>query len=236
MPNQSSEKFIEKCKIKHGDLYDYSKVQYIGIFHKITIICPVHGDFIQRAHDHSQGNGCQKCSIEKTKNYLKIGKEKFIEQAIKIHGNKFSYEKVNYINYREKVDIFCKIHMKYFNQSAGSHLQGNGCPQCNWDYNNNKKIDWITKAKGKEGTFYIIKCWDENEEFLKFGITFRGTELRYKSKGDIPYDIEIIKEVKSFDLSYIWDLEKRFKSINSKRHYKPKKKFHGSRYECFKIK
>lgn len=234
MPIQSKEEYIKKCQIKHGTKYNYSKVDYKGIFKKIAIICPIHGEFIQTAHDHSQGNGCQKCATENTIKLLKDSKEKFIQKAVFIHGNKYDYSNTVYKNQREKVKIYCKTHKSIFEQSAGSHLSGSNCPQCNWDYNNRKKEDWIKRAKGKEGTFYIIKCWNEEEEFYKFGITFRGTELRYKSKGNIPYNIEIIKERKSFDLSYIWDLEKKFKSFKSKNYYKPLKKFHGSRYECFK--
>ena len=39
----SLDKFIEKCKERFGDLYDYSKVDYINNDTKVIIICPTHG-------------------------------------------------------------------------------------------------------------------------------------------------------------------------------------------------
>jgi len=53
--------FIEICQKVHGDKYDYSKVMYTGAFNKIIIGCPIHGDFLQSATHHKQGNGCPKC-------------------------------------------------------------------------------------------------------------------------------------------------------------------------------
>jgi len=58
-------KFIEKCTVKHNNLYDYSKVKYISSSSKIKIICPIHGEFEQIASSHLFGSGCKKCSILK---------------------------------------------------------------------------------------------------------------------------------------------------------------------------
>ena len=230
---KTTEQFIEQSNKIHNYKYDYSKSNYVSSFKKVIIICHIHGEFLQVPHDHTQGNGCQKCASERTSKFHSMGLEVFIKKANKVHNNKFTYNNVNYINNRTKVLITCKHHGD-FPQEASSHLQGFGCPQCNWDLNNNKKEDWIKKAKGKTGTFYIIRCYNENEEFYKFGITFRGTSVRYKSKADIPYNYEIVKEVITKNLSYIWDLEKKFKYIKRNNHYKPLIKFNGARYECFK--
>jgi len=64
----SNEEYIEKCKKKHGDLYDYSQTNYVSILHsKVKIICKKHGEFWQRPGDHlNNGNGCPQCGIEKT--------------------------------------------------------------------------------------------------------------------------------------------------------------------------
>lgn len=57
--------FIELCKKVHGDLYDYSKVNYIRVMDKIIISCKKHGDFEQRAYSHLEGEGCPKCKMSK---------------------------------------------------------------------------------------------------------------------------------------------------------------------------
>jgi len=38
---------IIKFKNKHGDIYDYSKFEYINTHHKSIITCYTHGDFLQ---------------------------------------------------------------------------------------------------------------------------------------------------------------------------------------------
>ena len=39
----------------------------------------------------------------------KLTTEEFIERARKIHGNKYDYSKVNYVNAKTKVCIICTI-------------------------------------------------------------------------------------------------------------------------------
>lgn len=43
--------FIKKAKLKHGDNYDYSKVEYINATTKVIIICKEHGEFLQTPMD-----------------------------------------------------------------------------------------------------------------------------------------------------------------------------------------
>jgi len=53
--------FIADCVNKHGNKYDYSKVNYKNNRNKIIIICKIHGDFLQIPKDHLNGSGCPKC-------------------------------------------------------------------------------------------------------------------------------------------------------------------------------
>ena len=46
------EVFIAKAQNMHGNKYDYSKVQYRTLKDKVTIICPVHGEFQQTPKLH----------------------------------------------------------------------------------------------------------------------------------------------------------------------------------------
>lgn len=41
----TTEQFIEKARLVHGDKYDYSKVEYINSDTKVCIVCPIHGEF-----------------------------------------------------------------------------------------------------------------------------------------------------------------------------------------------
>lgn len=58
---KEQQKVILDFKSVHGNLYDYSKVIYIGQLDKITIICKEHGEFLQNPKEHFKGHGCQKC-------------------------------------------------------------------------------------------------------------------------------------------------------------------------------
>ena len=55
--------------------------------------------------------------------------EEFIERARKVHGNRYDYSKVEYINDRTKICIICPIHGEFW-QKPNNHLNGNGCRQC----------------------------------------------------------------------------------------------------------
>jgi len=55
--------------------------------------------------------------------------EIFIEKAIKIHGDRYEYSLVNYVNNTTKIKILCKMH-GVFEQAPHGHLSGHGCPEC----------------------------------------------------------------------------------------------------------
>lgn len=50
----TTEEFIRRAKEIHGDIYDYSKVEYKGYLEKVCIVCPEHGEFWQRPGNHLQ--------------------------------------------------------------------------------------------------------------------------------------------------------------------------------------
>lgn len=142
--------FIEKAMKKHGDRYDYSKVNYINNRTKVCIICPEHGEFQQTPDKHLRGQGCPKC-CRKNKKYTT---DEFIEQAIKIHGNLYDYSETVYgKNKKEKVKIICPKHGSFL-ITPESHLQGGGCKYCTVGEVFNTE-DFINKAKNIHKNKYI---------------------------------------------------------------------------------
>lgn len=70
----TTEDIINRAKSVHGDKYDYSKTKYIDSRTKITIICPKHGEFLQKPHNHiNLRQGCPKCK-ELSKGQLELFK------------------------------------------------------------------------------------------------------------------------------------------------------------------
>lgn len=144
-----SRKFIEMCKEIHGDIYDYSLVKYKKSKIKVKIICKYHDIFEQTPDLHLRGGNCPKCV-----GGVSYTKDDFIEKSKKIHGNKFDYSYVKYVNSNTKVTIMCKKHKKYFKQTPNNHYSSKlGCLQCQ-----NIKIydtkSFINEAKKVHGGMY----------------------------------------------------------------------------------
>ena len=59
-------KFIARSNAKHQNYYNYDKVEYVNSNSKVTITCPLHDDFEQRAGAHC--NGADVLNVLKIKN------------------------------------------------------------------------------------------------------------------------------------------------------------------------
>ena len=148
-------KFIEKAKLVHGEKYDYSLVDYTESKNKVIIICSEHGEFQQRASGHLSGFGCSKCSHEKQK----LTFNEFKEKAKTIHGNKYDYRLVDYINYDTKVKIICSVHGE-FQQTPSNHLKGKDCELCSFVKRKTKTLEFKEKAKIIHGNKYDYRLVD----------------------------------------------------------------------------
>lgn len=226
--------YINRFKEVHGERYNYSFVNYIDTTIKINIFCPIHNSFFtQTPPSHLYGSGCPKCGniAIGLKQYSSL--EEFIKKAKLIHGdNRYNYNIADYVRSSKKVDIICPEHGVY-KCTPNNHLKGKGCPQCGHQYNSYIKSEWIKSAGNKQGIFYIIKCWNDNEEFYKVGITHNGVHKRYAGKEAMPYVYEIIREIYSDDKELIWNMEKESIKKLKDYHYSPLTPFSGSKYECF---
>lgn len=60
---------------------------------------------------------------------MKYTTETFIETAKKIHGDKYDYSKVIYLNSTTPVCIICPEHEEFW-QTPVNHLRGKGCKEC----------------------------------------------------------------------------------------------------------
>jgi hypothetical protein len=149
MSKITTESFIKKAVEIHGNKYDYSKVNYNSAKEKVIIICKEHGEFLQSPDSHKRNKGCKQCSIINSHNKQKSNTKDFIQKAIKIHGNKFDYSKVEYRTAIKKIIIICKEHGEFL-QVPAEHLSNKGCKQCGIISSSNAKKsnteDFIKKA------------------------------------------------------------------------------------------
>ena len=144
-------KFIEKAKNRHGDKYDYSKVEYINSTTKVCIICKEHGEFWQTPQGHVRGQGCPKCANIKRGDTFRSDGDTFVKRATVLHDGKYIYDKDSYINAMTKVPILCLKHGTFW-MTPMNHLLGQGCPKCNGRGLNTEEI--IELFKKKHGDSY----------------------------------------------------------------------------------
>ena len=87
----------------------------------------------------------------------KVTTEEFIAKAKAVHGDRYDYSKVKYVNNQTPVEILCSIH-GVFVQRPHNHLKGNGCPKCSRAAQSKRQAmsqdAWIEKAKAFHGNKY----------------------------------------------------------------------------------
>ncbi len=135
----------------HGDLYDYSLVEYKNVHTKVKIVCKEHGIFEQLPLAHKRGSGCPKCyGRGKTQ-------EEILHQLHEVHGNIYEYKLSNFKGTKEKIEVLCKTHGVFY-KPVTKLLRGEGCPFCSNDRTASKLShsaeDFIQKSKLIHGDTY----------------------------------------------------------------------------------
>ena len=146
---KTTKQFIQEAIVVHGNKYDYSLVDYVNSYTNVIIKCPTHGEFPQNPSNHLNGKGCLSCyyeSIMKTT-------EQFIKEAIAVHGNKYDYSLVDYVNSYTNVIIKCPTHGE-FPQNPTNHLKGIGCQKCSIDKKRKTTEQFIQEARAVHGDKY----------------------------------------------------------------------------------
>lgn len=162
----STEDFIKRARKIHGDKYDYSKVD---MYHrdangKVCIICPDHGAFWVLPSAHLQGERCPKCYQERFDKEI-LGNN-FIKKARKIHGDRFDYSQVEYVDANTPVKIICHEKDKFGNEygefftTPHNHLHSafGGCKKLRYSKIAKKRTlsqeEFIKRAKEIHGNKY----------------------------------------------------------------------------------
>lgn len=162
--------FIEKSKKIHGDTIDYSKLDMTD--KKVKLRCKIHDEwFEQDKRNHLMYSGCKKCILEKAS----LTQDEFIAKSKDMHGDKYDYSKVNYINNRTPVTIICPEHGE-FKQLPYEHTRGKGCNTCACSYGH-KKADLFLNSLG-----------------INYEKEFRFKEYLYRYDFYIP-DVKLLIEI-----------------------------------------
>ena len=180
----NTDDFVKKAREVHGDKYDYSKVEYVNSTTKVCIICPKHGEFLQKPVDHLSGSNCPICSGS-----FKRTTEWFINKAREIHGDRYDYSKTEYIKAKEKVCIICPEHGEFW-QEAFSHLSGCGCPNCQ-GLRKQYKFNLLQEFESE----YELRAFLENNDVNILYVILRNVEPKFE-----PIKADIEKVLKNIEL------------------------------------
>jgi hypothetical protein len=169
----SRDKFLEEAAKTHNEKYDYSKVVFGGLNKKVKILCPVHDEFSQSpAHHIYRQQGCPDCAGIK-----KGTKEKFVEKARIIHGDKYNYDRVVYKTAHTKVFITCSIHGD-FEQTPANHTRKSnpqGCYLCTGRKRWSRDKFLEEAAKTHKGEYdYTNIVWGGLKELVEIICPFHG--------------------------------------------------------------
>ncbi len=152
--------FIQKANAKHENFYLYASAVYINSKTKVTITCPVHGDFDQTPNNHLTGYGCKKCAMDASSKKQSQSTSQFVEKADLIHGGRYTYSNVVYKNTATPVVITCSIHGDFI-VSPSNHTHKTfpqGCPVCGVIVRKNKRLGslegFIAKASSTHNFLY----------------------------------------------------------------------------------
>jgi hypothetical protein len=167
----------------HGDVYDYSLVEYINYFTDVIIICrkPGHDPFPQVPVNHiRQESGCPECGGNKP-----LTTETFIKRAIAKHRDRYDYSLVDYVNAKTDVQIICpEPDHGIFPQIPDNHLAGQGCPDC---------AETGFNPNDRAVLYYIAITTDDGDIRYKIGITNFSVTERFRAP-----DLALIRIVKTW--------------------------------------
>ena len=166
MKNLTQEEFNFKFNLLHNDFVELIS-DYKNMKSDIICLCNICGNvFSLLASNYKLKYLCPVCC-----RYLISGKSKkqttesFIEKAKKVHGDKYDYSMVNYINSSTKVKIICRQCGKIFEQRPCDHINKKyGCPEC---------------GKKRRGKLIAKKTRKTTEQYVEEAIALLGNTFDY---------------------------------------------------------
>ena len=139
MPKKiTHDEFIKRSIDKHGNKFNYDKVEYINQYTPVKIECPVHGYFEQIPKSHMAGYDCRSCSqlrvaatLKGVKKINRLDDKTIIDRLKDMYD--YDYSKCKIIGTRNSAiisDIICPKH-GFFSKKLNNHMRlKQGCNFC----------------------------------------------------------------------------------------------------------
>ena len=156
---RTTKDFVELAIKTHGLKYDYTKTIYTHSFVKVTITCPIHGDFVQYPFTHLNGHGCPTCAKSKGEkrvyDFLSKNKMDFEKQYEIVNENLFCLQK------RFKVDFYLPKYNTIIEYNGIQHYKETDYFH-HKDFEQQKERDMALRQYCKEHKIKLIEIpyWD----------------------------------------------------------------------------
>lgn len=171
----TKKEFLERAKELYGDKYEYPELkEEFSYRRKIKIICSKHGEFFETPYSFLLNQkDCIRCKKEKNAH----GIESFIQKGREVHGDKYDYSKVNYIDSITPVCIICPKHGEFW-QKPNLHISSHcGCPKCHQSHGE-EEISKYFKSKN----IVVEEQKTMDNPYNKSGYMFADFYLKYKDQ------------------------------------------------------
>lgn len=170
--------FLTEIRSVHGDMYDYTKVDFNRRSDKIKIICKEHGEFEQTVSNHLSGQGCPVCRRITQGEKRRLNGYDFFQRCTQVHFDLYDYSNTSYVGSSKIISPICKVHGK-FNVIAGKHLhRKQGCPECSKELTKSKAVIDICKYFDTNGIRYVEEYKiDECKNILSLPFDFYLPDL-----------------------------------------------------------
>jgi hypothetical protein len=230
----SFEEVVRRARTVHGEMYEYPAQNYTNARIPMKIICHVHGAFEQSFDSHvHQMSGCPKCY-----GFTKKTNDEFVEAASAIHGDRYDYSEVEYVNNTTHVKIACVAHGIFW-QKPIKHINArHGCPRCaegatktirKWLARIGVSDDNRHRQVQLEDICYVVNGKIDNALYEFYGTYWHGDPRRYnpddlnikngRRMGTLYLEtLERQQKLKKlgYELNFVWEIDFRAGELFSK--------------------
>ena len=180
------ETFIARAVEKWGERFGYERCgEWNGWDARLDFLCRKCEEyFSQTPKLHLKGVGCKKCG-----RYIFRTNDGFIAEAKKLHGDKYDYSRVEYVNTGTKIWIGCAVH-GWFQQRPTCHLRPQGCSDCGKEAQRITADIWLARFREAHGDKYEYpffeatrSCEDKIEIICPTHGLWNTTTLKHHANG-----------------------------------------------------
>lgn len=166
--------FKNLAQERFGGIYDFSESNYTTQNNLMWVRCKKHDiKFEQKPGNLLTGySGCSLCATEKRQSVRSKTTDKFIQDAIRVHGNKYDYSLTHYVKWDEPVIIICPFHGEFPQEPNVHTSSGCGYPTCGkWSYALKGGMHNLKNIYEEKANLYLYEFKNDKYHFIKVGVT-----------------------------------------------------------------